>query len=84
MIMASRPTCLTGTSSGWSSPLSRATRGPHWTRYFAPEETVGGFPSQVEPGTVNDPASKKTRQVDVVALGPADDRQTVLAIGEVK
>jgi uncharacterized protein len=57
----------------------------HWTRYFAPEETVGGFPSRVEPGTVNDPASKKTRQVDVVALGPDDDnRDTVLAIGEVK
>lgn len=57
----------------------------HWIRYFAPEETVGGFPSRVEPGTVNDPASKKTRQVDVVVLGPGDDdRETVLAIGEVK
>jgi AAA+ ATPase superfamily predicted ATPase len=57
----------------------------HWTRYFAPEETVGGFPSRVEPGTVNDPASKKIRQVDVVALGPDDDnRESVLAIGEAK
>jgi AAA+ ATPase superfamily predicted ATPase len=57
----------------------------HWTRYFAPEGVVGGFPSRVEPGTLNDPASKKTRQVDVVALGPGhDDRETMLAIGEVK
>ncbi len=56
----------------------------HWTRYFAPEETVGGFPSLVEPGTVNDPGAKKTRQVDVVALGPLNDRETLLAIGEVK
>lgn len=57
----------------------------HWTRYFAPEETVSGFPSRVEPGTVNDPAAKLTRQVDVVAVGhAADERETVLAIGEVK
>jgi len=57
----------------------------HWTRYFAPEEIVAGFPSRVEPATVNDPASKKTRQVDVVVLGPdSHDREAVLAIGEVK
>ena len=42
----------------------------YWTRYFAPEDFTGGFPSLVEPGTVNDPVSKKTHQVDVVALGP--------------
>ena len=57
----------------------------HWTRFFAAEDIVGGFPSRVEPGTLNDPASRKTRQVDVVALGPdRDDRDTLLAIGEVK
>ncbi|MGH3266660.1 MAG: ATP-binding protein, partial [Trebonia sp.] len=57
----------------------------HWTRYFAPMEIVGGFPSRVEPGTVNDPSSKKTRQVDVVALGPDNaERETLFAIGEVK
>src|ERR1700692_1359104 len=46
--------------------------GPHfeqlcryWTRYFASEEITGGFPARVEPGTVNDPASKKTRQIEV-------------------
>ena len=57
----------------------------HWTRYFAPEEITGGFPSRVEPGTVNDPASKKTRQVDVAAFAVGDDgREAVLAIGEAK
>ena len=57
----------------------------HWLRYFATEQTVRGFPSRVEPGTVNDPVSKKTVQVDVVAHGPdRDDRDTLLAIGEVK
>jgi uncharacterized protein len=57
----------------------------HWTRYFAPEDVSGGFPSRVAPGTVNDPANKKTCQLDVVTLGPdAQDRDAVLAIGEVK
>ncbi len=66
--------------------------GPHfeqlcryWTRYFASEETVGGAAARVEPGTVHDPASKATHQVDVVALGLDDaDRRGVLALGEVK
>ena len=56
----------------------------HWCRYFAPEEIVGGFPSSVEPGTVNDAAAKKTHQVDIVASGPEDDREALLAIGEVE
>jgi hypothetical protein len=57
----------------------------HWTRYFAPQEITGGFPARVAPGTVNDPASRKTRQVDVAAFGfEGSDRQTLLAIGEVK
>jgi len=57
----------------------------HWTRYFAPEEITGGFPSRVEPGTVNDPASKKTRQIDVAAFAVGDDgREAVVAIGEAK
>jgi uncharacterized protein len=79
----------------WERSQSRFTAnvlGPHfeelsrhWIRYFAPEEIVGGFPARVEPGTVNDPAAKKTHQVDVVALGPDEaDRQKVLAIGEVR
>jgi hypothetical protein len=57
----------------------------HWIRYFAPEGTVGGFPSRVEQGTLNDPAARKTREVDIVALGPDPaDREALLAIGEVK
>jgi uncharacterized protein len=66
--------------------------GPHfeqlcryWTRYFAPEDSAGGFPSRVEPGTVNDPGSKKTYQVDVAAFGfDAASREALLAIGEAK
>jgi uncharacterized protein len=57
----------------------------HWARYFAAEEIVGGFPARVEPGTVNDPASKKTHQVDLVAYGFGEaDQPMMLAIGEVK
>jgi uncharacterized protein len=57
----------------------------HWTRYFAPQEITGGLPSRVEPGTVNDPAGKKTRQIDVAALAVGDDgREAILAIGEAK
>jgi hypothetical protein len=66
--------------------------GPHfeqlcryWTRFFAPEDCTGGFPARVEPGTVNDPASKKTHQVDVAAFGLDDvNREALLAIGEAK
>jgi hypothetical protein len=58
----------------------------HWTRYFAPQEITGGFPTHVAPGTVNDPASRKTRHVDIAAFGfeGSSDRPTLLAIGEVK
>lgn len=66
--------------------------GPHfeqlcryWIRYFAPEEVTGGFPARVEPGIVNDPASKKTREVDVAAFEAGNDgREAILAIGEAK
>lgn len=57
----------------------------HWARYFASEETLGDFPSRVEGGTLNDPAARKTREVDIAAMGPGDDgREIVLALGEVK
>jgi AAA+ ATPase superfamily predicted ATPase len=57
----------------------------HWTRYFAPQEVTGGFLTRVDSGTVNDPGNKKTCQVDVAAFGFDDrDRETLLAIGEVK
>jgi hypothetical protein len=66
--------------------------GPHfeqlcryWTRFFAPEGITGGFPARVEPGIVNDPASKKTRQVDVAAFAADNDgREAMLALGESK
>jgi uncharacterized protein len=66
--------------------------GPHfeqlcryWTRYFAPEEITGGFPARVDPGTVNDPASRKTWQIDVAAFAVDDGgREGILAIGEAK
>jgi uncharacterized protein len=79
----------------WERSQSRFTAnvlGPHfeqlcrhWARFFAPEQVIGGFPSQVEPGTVNDPAARKTHQVDVAVIGHDDtDRPALLAIGEVK
>ena len=79
----------------WERSQSRFTAnvlGPHfeqlcrhWVRYFGPEEVIGGFPSRVEPGTVHDPASKKTRQIDVAAFAVGNDgAETILAIGEAK
>jgi hypothetical protein len=79
----------------WARSESRFTAnvlGPHfeqlcrhWARYFAPEDIAGGFPARVEPGTVNDPGNKKTRQVDVAVFGTGDDdREALLAIGEAK
>jgi len=66
--------------------------GPHfeqlcryWTRHFAPEEVIGGFPGRVEPGTVNDPASQKARQIDVAVFAVNDaGREAIMAIGEAK
>lgn len=57
----------------------------HWSRYMAPENTFGGYPNLVGSGTVNDPASKTTHEVDVVVFGLDDDnRRPLLAIGEAK
>lgn len=57
----------------------------HWTRYLAPDDRFGDYPHRVERGTVNDPANKTTYEVDVVAFSLTDDnRQPLLAIGEVK
>ena len=57
----------------------------HWTRFFAPEDAVGGFPVRVQPGTVNDPGNRKTHQVDVAAFGlDAANREALLAVGEAK
>jgi uncharacterized protein len=53
----------------------------HWTRYFAADSVLGGMPSRVEPGTVNDPVMRSTHQVDVTVFGEDD---ALLAIGEAK
>ncbi|WP_349263761.1 ATP-binding protein [Actinocrinis sp.] len=57
----------------------------HWTRHLAPNGLFDGYPHRVEHGTVNDPANRTRYEVDVVAFGLDDDnRQPLLAIGEVK
>jgi AAA+ ATPase superfamily predicted ATPase len=76
----SRPRFASNVLGGHFEQLAR-----YWTRYFAPADIVGGFPSRVDSGTVNDPANRKTCQVDVAAFGADDDdREKLLAIGEVK
>lgn len=65
--------------------------GPHfericreWSLYFG-ADTFGDWPVHVAVGTVNDPASKTTCQVDVAVIGHADGaRPSLLAIGEAK
>ncbi len=57
----------------------------HWTRYMAGPELLGDHPSEVGYGTVNDPASRTSHEVDVVVLGLDDDnRSRLLALGEAK
>ncbi|MGY1978033.1 AAA family ATPase [Nocardia gipuzkoensis] len=70
--------------------------GPHfericreWAMLFAQETTgrnrLGDLPVQVSSGTVNDPANRTTHEVDVVAIGYAEDgRPPLLGIGEAK
>lgn len=65
--------------------------GPHfericrdWALHFAADR-FGDWPVQVTAGTVNDPASKTTHQVDVAVVGHGDGaRPPLLAIGEAK
>jgi uncharacterized protein len=67
--------------------------GPHfeeicrqWARWHAGPETYGGaYPVRVASGTVSDPDARKTAEIDVAIFGRSDgDRDTLLAIGEVK
>jgi hypothetical protein len=66
--------------------------GPHledvaryWTRHLAPPELIGDDPALVGTGTVNDPTQRVTHELDVIAFGlDNDDRESLLAIGEVK
>jgi hypothetical protein len=57
----------------------------HWSRYLAPDSYFGGHPTEVGAGTVNDPTGRTSHQLDVVVLGAdGQDRQLIMAIGEVK
>ncbi|GIE35600.1 ATPase AAA [Actinoplanes italicus] len=66
--------------------------GPHfeqvcryWARHLAGPEVFGDYPNRVASGAVNDPASRTSHEVDVAVFGLDDDnRQPLLAIGEVK
>jgi len=42
-----------------------------WTLHFADPDRLGGLPAEVGSGTVNDPATKSTHEVDVAAVGVA-------------
>ncbi|RJO74723.1 ATP-binding protein [Nocardia panacis] len=65
--------------------------GPHfericreWARWYADAETFGGYPDRVASGTVADPASKSTHEIDIAVFGRDGEREQLLAIGEAK
>jgi len=66
--------------------------GPHferlartWTRWHADAETLGGRRTRVAYGTIPDPASKTSHELDVVVFGrDGAGREILLAIGEAK
>ncbi len=66
--------------------------GPHferlcrtWTRWYAADSTLGGHRIRVRSGTVPDPATRTSHEVDVAVFGRAgDERETLVAIGEAK
>ncbi|MFB9238572.1 ATP-binding protein, partial [Plantactinospora siamensis] len=66
--------------------------GPHfeqvcrdWTLRHADPELLGGLPARVGHGVVRDPQERMGYEVDVAAVGIADDgRPPLLAIGEAK
>ena len=55
-----------------------------WTLHFADPDVLGGLPAEVRSGTVNDPASKTLHEIDVAAVGVADDIRPLLCLGEAK
>lgn len=60
-----------------------------WALRFAHEpsarDRLGDLPVRVNSGTVNDPANRTTHEVDIVAVGYADDnRPPLLGLGEAK
>jgi len=66
--------------------------GPHfeqicreWTRWCAATETFGGHPTRVASGTVPDPVTKSSHEVDVAVFGrDPGGREILLGIGEAK
>ncbi|GAA2655680.1 AAA family ATPase [Paractinoplanes durhamensis] len=66
--------------------------GPHfeticrnWARWEADPDLLGGYPTRVAAGIVNDPAARTQHEVDVAVFGRDDqDREELLAIGEAK
>ncbi|MGO8958915.1 MAG: AAA family ATPase [Streptosporangiaceae bacterium] len=84
----------TGATELWQRSQRRFASnilGPHfericreWSLYSAGDR-FGDWPVRVAAGTVNDPANKAARQVDVAVIGQADGtRPLLLAIGEAK
>jgi AAA+ ATPase superfamily predicted ATPase len=76
-----------------ASQLRYASRvlGPHfeqicrdWTLNHASPDLLGGLPAKVSSGTVHDPANQATHEVDVAVIGIGDQKNPLLAIGEVK
>lgn len=65
--------------------------GPHleeiareWTAHVAPVTAIGGEPKEVGRGVVYDARDRSRHELDVVARGHRDGRETILLIGEVK
>ncbi|MEV4753504.1 ATP-binding protein [Micromonospora sp. NPDC049559] len=57
-----------------------------WVLRFAAPETLGGPVAEAHAGTLTDPASRTSHELDLVALGepPADGPRPLLAVGEAK
>jgi hypothetical protein len=83
------------TVAAWTDAQARfATHvlGPHFehlarefTFRYASPATTGGSVAQVGPAVINDAAERSQHQIDVVAVGRADDGHApVLALGEAK
>jgi AAA+ ATPase superfamily predicted ATPase len=66
--------------------------GPHfeticrqWARWEADPDVLGGFPTRVAAGVVNDPAARTRHEVDVAVFGRDEQGgEELLAIGEAK
>ncbi|WJK39633.1 ATP-binding protein [Solwaraspora sp. WMMA2056] len=56
-----------------------------WTRWEADPDALGGFPTRVAAGVVNDPAARTRHEVDVAVFGRDEQgSEELLAIGEAR